>query len=170
MDYEDVSKVFDCSLIQSFKKKFFSEKLPTRTEDKIVSHLLKCKACSKFYISYAKDIGIKNFNIPRYALKLYKGDPTNCPGVYKCLMDLKRGKLQEVLSEKWTRAAKDFDISELMNMKAFRDLSIEYNSPTHMDYSDFYQYMALKYAKRIDFLELCLFKEYKEQTKAESEG
>lgn len=156
--------VFDCSLVLSFKKKFFGGDLPPNIEDRIIEHLLTCAVCEKVYVLYGREIGIKNFNVQRYALRFYKNNSSeNTKHVKEWLMNYKNNKLMEIAQGRWTRAAKDFDINELMNIKAFRDLSMEYNSPTKADYSGFYQYLALKIAQKIDHLELCFFKEYIEK-------
>ena len=163
-----VNMCFDCSLVMSFKKKFFTGSIPPGIEDKLIQHLLNCKECNAAYIDYAKSIGIKNFRVDRYALKFYKShSPEECPCVYKELMKIKDEKVAEALSQKWTRAAIDFNITQLMQMKAFRDLSMEYDSPTLMDYSDFYKFIAKKIAQKIDHLEVCLFKEYKKDSEKE---
>lgn len=155
-----INSKFDCELVISFRKKFFAGDLPPRIEDILLGHLLDCKGCREVYSNYAKSIGINQFNVQRYAIKFYKKNrPNNTSNVKSWLIKLRDEKKEEALSHKWTQAAKEFDISELMNMKAFADLSNEYDSPTHEDYSDFYKYLAIKFGQKIDHLELCLFKE-----------
>ena len=84
------------------------------------------------------------------------------------MQEIKDNKETRVLSKPWTRAANKFEVEKLMNMRAFRDLALEYNSPTGIDYSEFIKYMSLKYAKRIDHLEECLLKEVKEAVNEKS--
>lgn len=169
MDRDNIGFDFDCSLVYSFRKKFFAGDIPPKIEDMLIAHLLRCKECNKKYIDYAETIGVHNFNIQRYALRFFKKyGHRETSNVKDWLIETRDKKLEEALSQKWTQAAKEFDINQLMNMKAFRDLSQEYASPTGEDYTDFYQHLALKFAKRIDFLELCLFKEYKEKPDAKS--
>lgn len=169
-DYDDkYSEVlhnldFSCSMVLSMKKMFFGTGVNKYVEDNIIRHLLTCKECRKAYSEYAKEVGYDKFNLITYAIHFCEGNTDMLDSkTREYLSEVKDNKVTRIRSQQWTRAANDFDIHRLMNMKAFRDLSIEYNSPTGMDYSEFMKFMALKYGKRIDHLEECLLKELKEK-------
>lgn len=149
---------FSCSMVLSMKKIFFGTGVNVWVEDNIIRHLLTCKSCRDIYTQYAKEVGYKNFNLIKYAIRFAQQNKDLNLKTMEYLQETKDGKKGRVLSRMWTRAANDYDIDRLMNLKAFRDLCFEYNSPTGMDYSDFMKYVVLKIAKRVDHLEECLLK------------
>lgn len=149
---------FSCSMVLSMKKIFFGTGLNMWVEDNVLRHLLTCKKCREIYNQYAKEVGYKNFNLIKYCIKFSEQHKGYQLKTTEYLSETKDNKVYRIHSHLWTRAASNFDIDKLMNMRAFRDLAMEYNSPTGMDYSDFMKYIALKIAKRIDHLEECLLK------------
>lgn len=154
---------WSCDMVLSYRKQFFSIGLNKNIEDKIVAHCLSCPKCRKEYEKYAKDLGFKNFNVMKYAISFMnrnKGMEDS-----ETILFLKQTQDEtdlRVLNNQWTEAAKDFNIEYLMNLKMFRDLILEYQSPTQEDYSEFFKYITLKNAKYIDHLEQCLLKTDKE--------
>lgn len=171
--YERIQKInFSCDMVLSLKKIFFGTGLNVFVEDEVLRHLLTCKKCRTAYTEYAKEVGYKKFNIINYSIQFVENNKDfKASKTREYLSEVKGNKKFRVLSRPWTRAANNFDIYKLMSLKAFRDLSLEYNSPTGMDYSDFVKYMSLKIAKRIDHLEECLIKTEeleKEEQNAES--
>lgn len=147
-----------CSMVLSMKKIFFGTGVNMWMEDNIIRHLLTCQKCRDIYTQYAKEVGYKNFNLIKYAIKFANQNKQYQLKTTEYLNEVKDNKAFRIRSRLWTRAANDFNINKLMNMKAFRDLCIEYDSPTGMDYSDFMKYISIKIAKRIDHLEECLLK------------
>lgn len=150
-----------CSTVLSMKKIFFGIGVNKYIEDNILRHLLTCEKCRKAYSSYAREVGYTKFNLITYAIRFCENNKDMSNSKTKeYLSEVQEGKEARILSKHWTRAAKDFDIDKLMNMKAFRDLSIELDSKgcQDLDYSDFVKFMATKYAKHIDHLEECLLK------------
>lgn len=149
---------FSCSMVLSMKKVFFGTGVNMWVEDGIIRHLLTCQKCRDIYTQYAKEVGYKNFNLIKYAIKFAEQNKQYNLKTIEYLNETKENKKFRVHSRLWTRAASDFNLNKLMNMKAFRDLSMEYNSPTGLDYSDFMKYVIFKIAKRVDHLEECLLK------------
>ena len=150
---------FSCNMVLSMKKIFFGTGLNVYVEDSVIAHLLQCRKCREIYTAYAKEIGYTKFNIIKYAIQFVEHNKNIKESKTRdFLSEAQDNKKTRILSRPWTRAANNFDISRLMNIKAFRDLSEEYNSPTGMDYSDFMKYVILKIAKQIDHLEECLLK------------
>lgn len=150
---------FSCSMVLSLKKLFFGTGLNMYVEDAVIRHILTCKKCRETFLFYAKEVGYKKFDVIKYAIRFVEDHKSFTNSKTKeYLEEVHENKALRVLSQPWTTAANRFDIYKLMNMKAFRDLSNEYNSPTGMDYSDFMKYIALKFAQKIDHLELCLLK------------
>lgn len=150
---------FSCSMVLSLKKQFFGTGLNKYIEDNVIRHLLTCKECRRIYSDYAKEVGYKKFNLITYAIKFCEHNKDfSSSKTREYLSEVQDNKTVRIHSRLWTRAAVNFDIEKLMNMRAFRDLSREYNSPTGLDYSEFIKHVTLKIAKRIDHLEECLLK------------
>ena len=159
-----------CSLTLSFKKIFFGTGVNKYVEDKILAHLFTCQKCREAYIKYAKEIGYKNFNLIKYAMSFIESNPEFVESETREFINQTRGeKVIRILSKPWTRAANNFNITKLMNMKAFRDLANEYDSPTGLDYSQFMKYVILRIAKHVDHLEECLLKEIETEKKNKNE-
>lgn len=159
--FNDASRKINwsCDMVLSHRKQFFSIGLNRNVEDKIIAHCLTCPKCKKEYEKYAKDLGYKNFNVTRYALSFAtRNKDMEDSETIIFLNQLNDETDLRVLNNQWTEAAKDFNIEYLMNLKMFRDLMLEYKSPTKEDYSEFFKYITLKNAKYIDHLEQCLLK------------
>jgi hypothetical protein len=148
---------FSCNMVLSMKKIFFGTGLNVYVEDRIIRHLLTCAKCRELYKAYAKEVGFNNFHLITYAINFCERNKSLNLETSDYLTEVKNNKVTRILSRQWTRAASNFDINKLMNMKAFRDLSSEYNSPTGLDYTDFMKFVAIKIAKKIDHLEECLY-------------
>lgn len=159
--FKDASHTeFTCAQVMSFKRVFFGTGVNANIEDKILKHLLTCKKCRLEFNAYAREVGYKKFDLIKYSISFVEDNKWMADSqTREYLSEVHENKEMRVLSKPWTRAANQFDISKLMNLKVFRDLSMEYNSPTGMDYSDFIKYLSLKLAKKIDHLEECLLKE-----------
>jgi len=163
---------FSCPMVLSMIKVFFGTGVNVYVEDNIIRHLLTCKKCREIYSQYAKEVGYTKFNLITYAIKFADQNKwMHNMKTREYLEEVQENKESRVLSRVWTRAANDFDINKLMNMKAFRDLSLELNDKglQGTDYSDFVKYMATKYAKHIDHLEECLLKTEKVASNEKSE-
>ncbi len=55
------------------------------------------------------------------------------------------------LHDRWTRAAIRYDVSELMQVQAFRDFAIEYDpeyDSGNADFGEFYKFITKKYVKK----------------------
>lgn len=165
-DYDDAytKKItaidFSCSMVLSMKKTFFGTGVNACIEDKILRHLFTCAKCRRIYENYAREIGYKKFNLVKYAIRFAESHKElKSSETRDYLGEVIGNKKLRVLSRPWTTAVNTFDIDKLMNMKAFRDLCKEYDSPEGVDYSDFIRYITLRFAKHIDHLEECLIKE-----------
>ena len=161
-DYDDKFKQLDfsCSMVLSMKKIFFGTGVNKIVEDKIIRHLLTCKECRRIYTEYAREIGYKKFNLITYAIQFCEGNKDYLDSeTRRYLEEVRDNKPLRVLARPYTHAVEVFDINKLMQLKFFRDLCNEYNSPGQLDYSGFMKYIAKKWAKYVDHLEECLLKE-----------
>lgn len=158
---ERIKKInFNCELILSLKKIFFSTGLNKYVEDELLHHLFTCSKCRKVYNSYAKEIGFKDWSLPKYAVNFVLKNKEIEDGKTKAFLEIKdKQRKDNILSKPWTFAATNFDINKLMGMRVFHDLCLEYDSPTGQDHTEFVKHIVLKNAKRIDYLEECLLKE-----------
>lgn len=151
---------YNCDLVLSLKKIFFSTGINKYVEDNLLHHLFICPKCRKAYSAYAKEIGFKNWSLPKYAVNFVLRHKDIVDSKTKSYLELKDKQGKDViLTKPWTFAASNFDINKLMGMRVFHDLCLEYNSPTGQDHTEFVKHIVLKNAKRIDHLEECLLKE-----------
>ena len=77
-------------------------------------------------------------------------------------MQKKKDTKNSYSTDRWTHAAKCYDVEELMNVRAFREFSIEYDpkyDSGNVDMGEFYKFMTKKICQKIDLLERCLDKE-----------
>lgn len=172
-ELDKYSKVMTCSDVMSYRKKFFSFGLNISIEDAILAHLLKCSMCRELYTVYANTIGIKNFNALVYARSFLKKHQDISSGlqVAKILKgyNFASTKLKDTSESdisSWEEEAKAFNITKLMHLKVFRELSLSQNNKTtDIDYTNFFKHILLKITRNIDMLERCYNIEYKEDNK-----
>lgn len=160
----------DCKTVEYCVTAFFDNNIDVQLRYEIVCHLLKCAKCYHLYDEYAKDEHI-HFDIVREVsrVEMLKRDEVpegdaiyitkrkgnqniefKAPAIYK-------KRIQEDSIDRWMTAHKRNDYSELMNLKAVRDI---YNAENKTkDYGDnkrdFVNFLTKKICQKIDFLEKC---------------
>lgn len=161
----------DCKTTEYYVSAFFDDNIDIKLRYEIVYHLLRCAKCYQIYDVYAKDIGL-HFDIVREASRVQlewqddipKGDAiymtkrkTSSIIEFKKPIVKKKDNPQRDAVDRWTTAHKLNDYSELMNIKAVRDI---YNTENKSkDYGDnkkgFVDFLTKKVCQKIDFLEKC---------------
>lgn len=154
------------NLTESF---FFGETAPVTT-NLIITHLLTCPKCLEYYKEFAKDGGLKWDIMDDVAFNVLAFDDNEDlqKRVEQSIKEFEQSAqakaLLDFIPDKWQQIVKEYDVCKLLGMQAFRDLISEYDNTIDMtdtDYVPYYQYVAMKNAKKIDHLETCLRKEIK---------
>lgn len=161
-----MSSKINCSMCLTFVKPFFSNDLSPTVRDHVLAHLLACPNCAKKFVSYAKEIGLKQWKVVDAAMDfITKKDKyhnaRNLIHTQEELSHLGLDKEMEIRSKVWTRAANMMDMEKLMQMKSFRDLmqeDVTYRQDEMLDYYEFGKFLALKLAQKVDHLEECYLK------------
>lgn len=165
----------NCKMALSLGELFFEYKLSNNIVNLICEHLTICKECRKTYLNYIKKHKLKKELYNMFVIldsdaisSLYKDTLLEAYQEDRQNIIAKRKEEEQVVDESsmsWTDFAKDFDIYKLAQLKCFRDFTREYNKigdDGTFDYNDFNKYMAIKFCKQIDHLELCYQKEVEE--------
>ena len=154
-----------CEQCKERVKEFFDKELTPEVYEMCLIHMVGCDSCHRFYTNYAKQKGY-SFDLARRLIKWSnKRDGLVSPRTPNRLLELKEKKKDTKNSystDRWTHAAKCYDVEELMNVRAFREFSIEYDpkyDSGDVDMGEFYKFMTKKICQKIDLLERCLDKE-----------
>lgn len=157
-----------CEQCRERVKEFFNKELSPEVYEMCLIHMVGCDSCHKLYVKYAKEKGY-SFDLAKRLIKWSnKRDGLVSPRTPNRLLELKEKKKNANTKtshskDRWTHAAKQYDIEELMNVQAFRDFAVEYDpkyDKGDTDMGEFYKFMTKKICQRIDLLERCLDKEY----------
>lgn len=132
-----------CRNICNKSNDYFYGRLSKEDKYEVISHLLNCKKCLAKYINDAASVGL-SFDLLRECLHLG--------------LNMDNASLAQ---DKWSSAAKSGDLTELMNIKAVRDIVLSTkNDTTDEDFSDkirqFGLFLIKKICQKIDHLEQCL--------------
>lgn len=158
-----------CDSCRERVAEFFRKELTPEVYELCLIHMVGCDSCHKFYVKYAKEKGY-SFDLAKRLIKFSNQrkdlvSPRTPDRIKK--MTKKSGTMTSICKQdRWTRAAIRYDVSELMQVQAFRDFAIEYDpkyDKGDTDYGDFYKFITKKICQKIDFLENCLDREYKKQ-------
>lgn len=157
-----------CEQCRERIKEFFNKELSPEVYEMCLIHMVGCDNCHRLYVKYAKEKGY-SFDLAKRLIKWSnKRDGLVSPRTPNRLLELKERKKSlstktSYSKDKWTYAAKRYDIEELMNVQAFRDFAMEYDpkyDSGNIDMGEFYKFMTKKICQRIDLLERCLDKEF----------
>lgn len=125
---------FSCELVQSFRWAFFSTGMNKFAEKKIIKHLLGCPKCREKYEQYADKIGWGKFEVLEYSIKYLKDDV-------------------QPKHDSWVLKVTNNEIIKLARSKAMREILLDVKDEKFRDF------LMLKIAKRLDFLDECYKKE-----------
>lgn len=162
-----------CDSCKERVTEFFRKELTPEAYELCLIHMVGCDACYKFYARYAKEKG-HSFDLAKRLIKFSnerKGLVS--PRTPNRIQELKKKTNKKIAGtftssctqDRWTRAAIRYDVGELMQVQAFRDFAIEYNSEYdsgNPDFGEFYKFIIKKICQKIDLLERCLDKEYQQ--------
>ena len=168
-------EIMECETVLKYKQSFFKRELNLEFRDNIISHLLRCKDCHDAYEEYAKSIGLV-FDVVREAMKIYtEYDSETIPQSSLIIINNQNASTQKIkekvkkdsnksnrnVMDRWTTAYKLNDYSELMNVKAVRDVLNSAKNDTLDEEQaecnrEFTMYITKKICQKIDHLEKCL--------------
>lgn len=162
----------NCAQVCNYSVGYFNNELPIKMQDEILYHIIKCDFCHKAYIKYAKNNKL-HFDLVREILHLRTKALSDELLSYKAMktdmnqdtsVKPKKKATSRSNTDKWTSAHKMNDFSELMNIKAIRDIYKESQdvsehfktSSDEESYRNFIGHITRKICQRIDHLEKCL--------------
>lgn len=160
-----------CEQCKERVAEFFRKELTAEVYEMCLIHMVGCDNCHKFYSRYAREKGY-TFDLAQRLIKFSnKRRDLVSPRTPDRMQELKKKANKKTvgqfssscLHDRWTRAAIRYDVSELMQVQAFRDFAIEYDpkyDSGSTDFGDFYKFITKKICQKIDLLERCLDKEY----------
>lgn len=162
----------DCNTTVKLARLYFDGSISYSIKDCVLEHLLVCKECYAKYRKLAKESGT-SFNLKKEAIQFVKDDKVKkCNRLTKAMLE-KLGFLNDIKYSvnEWSIAANSFDVTRLMNLKAFSDFALE-EFVVKLDSWDndidainnFSRWFVKKIAKDIDFLERCYTLEITEIT------
>ena len=165
----------NCNFTKLFIERYFEGSIGYTLTDCILEHLLTCKKCYNEYRKYGTSIGI-SFNVREAAIKFVSEqakDNRICRS-RDALIRLGFKKDLEIIHNKWSIAADKLDISQLMNLRAFIDFTLD-KIEIRADYIEkdaeaihnYTKWFAKKICKTIDFLEKCLTLEISDNSQTE---
>ena len=160
----------DCKTVEYCVTAFFEDNIDVQLRYEVVCHLLKCAECYHKYEEYAKNEKL-HFDIVREVSRVEMMRKNEIP-MGGAIYITKRKDYQNIelkapaihrkdskddSPDRWMNAHKHHDYSELMNVKAIRDI---YNTENKTkDYGDnkkdFVDFLTKKVCQKIDFLEKC---------------
>lgn len=130
----------------------------------IIVHILTCPECCEYYKKFASDCGFEwnimdDLDLNKFAASF---DEDTVQRIEDSIKDFEDTRQEEFVPDKWQQYTKEYNIENLIKMKAFKDLLLEYSSSIDngdIDYTEYYKYITMKNAQKIDHLECCLRKE-----------
>lgn len=170
----------NCNVCKSLVSLFYNKSMSKTVRSAIIGHLAKCDDCLNHYDNYESNhpevvqLGIKKL-IKKLRQDIDLGSMDGLDEFNDNIAEITSSYTVDSNADgshfnptKWQDAASTFDIETLMNLKAFRDLINTYDydkTYADLDYSKFYKHITKKITKKIDFLEACILKEYKEESR-----
>ena len=155
----------ECNSIQILTKSYFNKSMSPSIKDVVLSHIMNCKECQKFYKKYAKDIGLE-FDVKKdSAVFILEGK--TCERTKK-EFDKKYGE-DEIKDYElnWEYYAHKLDLKKLMNLKCVNDFTQETFEVDETDpmcieaYTAFGRFVTMELCKKVDSLERCYNMEIK---------
>lgn len=176
----------NCSMVCSLVHRFFDKSLKLTVRDLVLNHLLSCPVCLEKYKDFSKKNGYGDFEPLEDIFKLAKeydqseeirniidkevGELTkeyDQSEEIRNTIDKEVGELTKEIpagsQDKWYQIASQYDIEKLLSLQSFRDLISEYKVDEDLgdiDYTEYYKYIIIKIAQKVDHLEHCLTKIY----------
>lgn len=165
----------NCSMVCSLVHRFFDKNLKLTVRDLVLNHLLSCPICLEKYKDFSKRNGYGDFD-PLYDI-FEMANKYDQSEEIRSTIDRKVNELTkempEGIQDKWYHIASQYDIEKLLSLQSFRDLISEYRADEDLgdiDYTEYYKYIIIRIAQKVDHLEYCLTKDYNSLDKKENIG
>ena len=162
----------DCNTTVKFAQMYFNGSISYSIKDCVLEHLLVCQKCYTEYRKIAKELGL-SFNLRNEAIQFAKDARVKNFNrlTKKTLEELGFANDIKCAINEWSAAANSFNLTKLMNLKAFSDFASEDFTVKLDNWDDdiesihnFTKWFAKKIANAVDFLEHCYTLETTEVT------
>ena len=168
----NMSTRLDCKTTVKFAQMYFNGSISYSIKDCVFEHLLVCPKCYTEYRKIAKELGL-SFNLKNEAIQFAKDARVKNFNrlTKKTLEELGFANDIKCAINEWSAAANSFNLTKLMNLKAFSDFASEDFTVKLDNWDDdiesihnFTKWFAKKIANVVDFLEHCYTLETTEVT------
>ena len=162
----------DCNTTVKFAQMYFDGSISYSIKDCVLEHLLVCQKCYTEYRKIAKELGL-SFNLRNEAIQFAKDARVKNFNrlTKKTLEELGFANDIKCAINEWSAAANSFNLTKLMNLKAFSDFASEDFTVKLDNWDDdiesihnFTKWFAKRIANAVDFLEHCYTLETTEVT------
>ena len=162
----------DCNTTVKFAQMYFNGSISYSIKDCVLEHLLVCQKCYTEYRKIAKELGL-SFNLRNEAIQFAKDARVKNFNrlTKKTLEELGFANDIKCAINEWSAAADNFNLTKLMNLKAFSDFASEDFTVKLDNWDDdiesihnFTKWFAKRIANAVDFLEHCYTLETTEVT------
>lgn len=162
----------DCNTTVKFAQMYFDGSISYSIKDCVLEHLLVCQKCYTEYRKIAKELGL-SFNLRNEAIQFAKDARVKNFNrlTKKTLEELGFANDIKCAINEWSAAANSFNLTKLMNLKAFSDFASEDFTVKLDNWDDdiesihnFTKWFAKRIANTVDFLEHCYTLETTEVT------
>ena len=162
----------DCNTTVKFAQMYFNGSISYSIKDCVLEHLLVCQKCYTEYRKIAKELGV-SFNLRNEAIQFAKDARVKNFNrlTKKTLEELGFANDIKCAINEWSAAANSFNLTKLMNLKAFSDFASEDFTVKLDNWDDdmesiqnFTKWFAKRIANVVDFLEHCYALEATEVT------
>lgn len=162
----------DCNTTVKFAQMYFNGSISYSIKDCVLEHLLVCQKCYTEYRKIAKELGL-SFNLRNEAIQFAKDARVKNFNrlTKKTLEELGFADDVKCAINEWSAAANSFNLTKLMNLKAFSDFASEDFTVKLDNWDDdiesiqnFTKWFAKRIANAVDFLEHCYALETTEVT------
>lgn len=162
----------DCKTTVKFAQMYFNGSISYSIKDCVFEHLLVCPKCYTEYRKIAKELGL-SFNLRNEAIQFAKDARVKNFNrlTKKTLEELGFANDIKCAINEWSAAANSFNLTKLMNLKAFSDFASEDFTVKLDNWDDdiesihnFTKWFAKRIANVVDFLEHCYTLETTEVT------
>lgn len=162
----------DCNTTVKFAQMYFNGSISYSIKDCVLEHLLVCRKCYTEYRKIAKELGL-SFNLKNEAIQFAKDARVKNFNrlTKKTLEELGFANDIKCAINEWSAAANSFNLTKLMNLKAFSDFASEDFTVKLDNWDDdiesihnFTKWFAKRIANAVDFLEHCYTLETTEVT------
>ena len=162
----------DCNTTVKFAQMYFDGSISYSIKDCVLEHLLVCQKCYTEYRKIAKELGL-SFNLRNEAIQFAKDARVKNFNrlTKKTLEELGFANDIKCAINEWSAAANNFNLTKLMNLKAFSDFASEDFTVKLDNWDDdvesihnFTKWFAKRIANVVDFLEHCYTLETTEVT------